>query len=158
MPSNVTDQDLHDVVDKTPALGVNGFRYDAFHRGKTSEEKLSIFEGERREIRLLHREFKLCCNWLTGCEKRKTLNVDWGSSSMKNAVERWAMRQGIQDNYVSNGAFIAAAIHMGFECVPAFDSPNALFNVSSRSPAILDDQNHEYPTKSMRGKTRPSKR
>ena len=52
-------------------------------------------------------------------------------------VEAWMKRLGSDDYYVSNGAFIAAAIHMGFDWKPDFDSPNVRFNISKKSPAIL---------------------
>lgn len=40
--------------------------------------------------------------------------------------------------YVSNGALIAAALHLGFKMKTYFDSPNATFNMSKASLVALD--------------------
>jgi hypothetical protein len=61
-----------------------------------------------------------------------------GSYSLKHRVERWATRRGVEDYYVSNGAFIAAAIHCGFTQKWIIDTPNVWFNISKRSPALLE--------------------
>lgn len=53
-------------------------------------------------------------------------------------VEKWARTTGKDDYYVSNGAFIAAAIHMGFDWKPDFDSPNVRFNISGKSSPIME--------------------
>ncbi len=63
--------------------------------------------------------------WLNHIPRRKTVNL--GSYSLKHQAERWA------GDYISNGAIIAAAIHLGFRIEPIFGTPNARINVVGRT-------------------------
>lgn len=71
------------------------------------------------------------CDWLkANAVSRKTLNTKMGSYGWKHVVETEI------GHYVTNGAFIAAAIHCGFNykrC--SSDSPNAYFNIREYKPA-----------------------
>lgn len=137
----ISEADLDRVVTSNPELGDTGFRYNShWQRDMSKEERLQAFEAERNRLKGNYKEFSLCCEWLEGCDSRKTVNKKFESYGLKHYVERWARRRGINDNYVSNGAFIAAAIHMGFNHEPIFDSPNAYFNISSKSPVVLEDK------------------
>jgi glyoxalase superfamily protein len=133
-----TEQDFLSAIEKEPYLIDFGIRCN-FHidRKKTAEENKAIFHSQRDSFaRSGYREFCLCCEWLKGCTQRKTINTSLFSYRLKHMVEAWAKKTGRDDYYVSNGAFIAAAIHMGFEWKPDFDSPNVRFNISGKSPAI----------------------
>lgn len=144
MPATI--KDLIAVVEKTPELADNGFRCNSFgDRDKTAEERLNSFNRGRDLLKTeCFYAFKQCCEWLLTAQKTKTINKKFGSMGLKEHVEEWSSRSGIKDCYVSNGAFIAAAIHMGFDCVQAFDSPNASFNISSRSPLIVEGKKARY--------------
>lgn len=63
--------------------------------------------------------------WLRHIPTRKTVNL--GSYGLKHQAERWG------GDYVSNGALIAAAIHLGFKVERISGTPNALINVAGRS-------------------------
>ena len=55
-------------------------------------------------------EVQLCKDWIAKfTKKRKTINTDISSYGLKHAVEQWAKE------YVSNEAFIKAAIDSAFE-------------------------------------------
>lgn len=72
-------------------------------------------------------QIELCKRWIsTFAEPRKTLNSKTHSYGMKHIIEDWA---GV---YISNGAFIAAAIDLGYRYKQpqGTKSPNAVFNMS----------------------------
>lgn len=134
-----TNQDFLKALEKEPYLIDFGIRC-SFHidRKRTAEENHAIFQGQKESFADSgYREFNVCCEWLQGCATRKTINTSFSSYRLKHLVEAWAKKAGRDDYYVSNGAFIAAAIHMGFDWKPDFDSPNVRFNISGKSPAII---------------------
>ena len=63
--------------------------------------------------------------WLHHIPRRNTVSLD--SYWLKHQAEWWS------GNYVSNGALIAAAIHLGFKVEPISGSPNALIGAAGRS-------------------------
>lgn len=131
-------QDFLNAIEKEPYLIDFGIRC-SFHidRKKTAAENKAIFHSQRDSFAHSgYREFTLCCEWLQSCTTRKTINDSISSYRLKHMVEAWAEKTGRDDCYVSNGVFIAAAIHMGFDWKPDFDSPNVRFNISGKSPAI----------------------
>jgi len=73
-------------------------------------------------------EIRLCVEWLRrfGVPTR-TLRPEHSSYALKHFVEQWS------DQYVTNGAFIAAALIEGYQAKADFDgSLNAVFNLSIR--------------------------
>ncbi len=99
-------------------------------------------------------EVECCRAWLREwATPRKTLNTRRSSYGLKHDVERASQRQGVSylanlptndpsaselfDRiYVSNGAFIAAAIAEGYRLTPTQPgSPNAFFNFTVRRRA-----------------------
>jgi len=84
------------------------------------------FEKARAELRTEGASYFLhAIDWLGHIPKRKTVN--YGSYGLKHQAERWAR------GYVSNGALIAAAIHLGFKVKRVPGTPNALINVAGRT-------------------------
>jgi len=72
-------------------------------------------------------EFQVCLTWLSLCQVRKTVNPGIGSSyGLKHRVEHWSGR------YVTNGAFIAAVIHLGIPFKRYPDSPNIHLALSGK--------------------------
>lgn len=120
-----------------------------------SEGASSYMEAlERGQSQLLQAlgECNLACAFLRHVDKRKTINPKAGSSyGLKHAVEGYVRRlkAGRPENgYVANGAFICAAIHMGFEYRRLdVSSPNAYFNMRSKSPVF------EWSRLRMRGQS-----
>lgn len=133
-----TNHDFLSAIEKEPYLIDFGIRCGShIDRKLSANENLEIFKSQRESFATTgYREFSLCCEWLHDCQKRKTINSSISSYRLKHLVEAWAKKAGYKDTYVSNGAFIAAAVHMGFDWKPDFDSPNVRFNVSGKSPAI----------------------
>jgi hypothetical protein len=72
------------------------------------------------------------CAYLAQVERRKTVNRSCTSYSWKHVAERFHRGQGTENPYVSNGMFLAAAIHMGFIVKSdRANSPNAYLNIAS---------------------------
>jgi hypothetical protein len=90
----------------------------------------------------------VCRAWLRAhCEPRKTINTRRSSYGLKHDVEhstsvpdvthlqtdQWGRQWAGSYRYVTNGAFIAAALLEGYRMVPTgLGSPNAWFNISFR--------------------------
>jgi hypothetical protein len=72
-------------------------------------------------------EFRRALDWLQCVPPRLTVNRDFDSYRLKHAAEHWA------GGYVSNGALIAAALHLGFVVEPIAGSLNAYISVSGET-------------------------
>jgi hypothetical protein len=72
-------------------------------------------------------EVKLCEKWIREfVTPRKAINTKHSSYGLKHAVERWT------GEYVSNGAFIQAAVNLGYEYRKI--GPDAYFNMTFLHP------------------------
>lgn len=84
------------------------------------------FDASRQDLSNRLNEFKICCEWLRNQKQRKTINHAIGTSySLKHVVERWA------GEYVSNGSFIAALIHLGINYEVENGGPNVWVSLSN---------------------------
>lgn len=113
-----------------PALtgdGVTGW----YRWATTGEMSKARFDAERAYLLGATREFALSTAWLADKVRRKTVDHRTSSYGYKHMVERAFDAMGYEDRYVSNGAFIAAAVYMGFPY--QIDRPNVLFGISRRS-------------------------
>ncbi len=103
--------------------------------GESRPRRISRFENDRRTLLDAVDECNRACEFLHHVKPRKT--IDWGPTSygFKHSAEYYfKARNGFDNYYVSNGAFICAALHMGYRFEPdAPASPNACFNFSRRS-------------------------
>ncbi len=70
------------------------------------------------------REVVLCKEWLQQYAYPTKTFRPHSSYFLKHVVERWA------GEYVSNGAFIQAALDLGYSIHRIDNSPNAVFNMS----------------------------
>jgi hypothetical protein len=77
-------------------------------------------------------QFETCKRWLNNVSRIKTFNSKHTSYGYKHMVERWANR------YVSNGAFIAAAIALGIPIRRSYGkSPNVILPLSEKSVGYM---------------------
>jgi hypothetical protein len=91
------------------------------------------------------KEIKLCMDWIKEMiSPRKTINTKYSSYYLKHKVEDWLAKKpennGFknENTYVSNGAFIQAAINLGYKYKQGCDcSLNANFNMSFKKIAKL---------------------
>lgn len=127
-------------MDLEPALSRFGYRASR-DRDETIEEAETRFQTSRAEMLddQAVGEFIRAVEFLSKFARRKTINRKRGSYGMKHDAERST------GDYVANGMLIAAALGMGFLAVPThFGSPNAYFNISSKS-GIRASQNQKVP-------------
>lgn len=108
----MTREDIQAVIDRLPELGIFGLKPDD--------------EEGRAELLDRAEDCKKICQCLTQIERTKNPNPDAGSHFLKHVVEQ-------EIGYIENGAFIAAAIHSGFEYRRYKDSPNVYFNMGRKS-------------------------
>ena len=86
---------------------------------KLKVEKSRLLESEER--------FESACQWLQNIDKTEVINTINSSYYLKHIAER---RIG---GHLSNGVFIAAAIHCGFSYQTARNFPNVVFNMDEDS-------------------------
>lgn len=133
----MTAADILAVMEKWPRLNHFGFEISA-----RAEKPYHIALAQNRErLAAAVDECNRAARFLKYVEKRKTINPRAGSSyGLKHETEYFgnAHPEKIGDHhYVSNGSFICAALHLGFEVRAVhLSSPNVLFNISSRSPVF----------------------
>ena len=77
--------------------------------------------------------------YLQHLKKLKSVRYNFGSYGLKHSVERYHRKLNqFNDAYVSNGALICAAIHMGFSIMRKDHlSPNAWIFASVQSDIII---------------------
>jgi hypothetical protein len=122
---------LQRVMAHEPRLARWGF---GVHRDarQTREERLNEFEQNRAELCRAGgiAEFLRAREYLSYASHRRTVNYRVSSYGLKHGAEHYFRDRGLNNNYVSNGALIAAAIHLGFNY--RADGPNAYFNMGRR--------------------------
>lgn len=96
---------------------------------------------ERGQAQLLARvdECNRALTFLRHVEPRKTINRKMSSYGLKHTAEGFlrSLTDPPANAYVANGAFICAALHLGFEMQRThLSSPNVYFNMSSKSPVF----------------------
>ncbi len=93
---------------------------------------IGIFPKNRlpKDSRLpVNAEIAICEEWLFKfTEPQKRFNNSHTSYGLKHQVEKWA------DKYVSNGAFIFAAISLKYPIKVIEDGPNAIFGIKLLTP------------------------
>jgi hypothetical protein len=81
------------------------------------------------------KEFEICCNWLSKFKRVKTPQLS--SYYLKHVVER------LEGTYISNGALIAAAIHLEIPMRFYPTGPNVDIAISKTCPYLRDDRRHQ---------------
>lgn len=89
------------------------------------------FDLERRRLEESFEEFSRCCEWLLDCTPLK--HVSFVSPVSADLLSRIVSGTGAS---VSNGALIAAVLHMRIPHHPLPGSPNVRIGISLRSPAL----------------------
>ncbi len=119
------ESDLIRVVEGTPELSAWGLAGPPARR--RNRVTLERHERDREVLKKEVRGFQLCCQWLALYRRRKTINLNLGTSyGLKHAVEQWS------GEYLTNGAFIAAVIHLGISHLSRPESPNIKLAISRK--------------------------
>lgn len=117
-------KDIEGVIRKYPKLANYGIGADLSL--PPAERRRKFLEDQEALLRNTE-QIERACIWWTRRKKRKSINHEYASYSLKkNLAER-------EIGYVTNGAFIAAAVICGFDIELIPHNPNVYFNVSSKS-------------------------
>src|SRR5215813_4530319 len=119
----MTREDIQAVMDRIPTLNAFGVgHYD----GLRQKQSAAFIESKRAALLDSAEACTKICEWLAQIKKTPEPRMYAGSYFLKHVVEQ-------EIGYVTNGAFIAAAVHCGFDFKIEPDSPNPYFNMSKKS-------------------------
>ena len=144
----ITRIDIARVLEQEPLLTANGFGHadtyhESFYKRRTfhdsKAEYIQHFHASQEILRNSIDECQRCCMYLQHLKKLKSVRYNFGSYGLKHSVERYHRKLNqFNDAYVSNGALICAAIHMGFSIMRKDHlSPNAWIFASVQSDIII---------------------
>lgn len=139
-PRAMTVSDIDAVIARAPMLTHFGWGANS-HAIRSGESVGDAIRRGQEELRSALEECNKAMLFLAHVVPRKTLNPRAGSSyGLKHAAEGFLKAfpdAKNRNHHVSNGAFICAALHLGFDCRPTtLTSVNVFFNFSSRSPVL----------------------
>lgn len=122
--------DLEAIMEAEPVLNTIGFGLSNCTTYKNLEERRAALAERRADLRKQIGTCAKVAKWLKeNTLPRKTINRNDSSYGWKHIVEKEI------GEYVSNGAFIAAAIHCGFKfSAEGGYCPNAYFNIRTYKP------------------------
>ena len=101
------ERTIHTKYEKHPQLTAHGYGVQRDpYLGPTYEE---IFSHMREELKGSLEAFQSCLDWL---DEHPDFKRGWSSYALKHEVENWMGTTGTR-LYVSQGAFILAALHTG---------------------------------------------
>ena len=123
----MTKEDIAQVIKQIPELNEFGIGLFNGGRGLSEREKTHALKEGQEALLDSADQCTAICEWLRQMEKIKTISRRCTSYGLKHVFERDTGR------YVTNGAFICAAIHSGFDYKLIPGSPNVPFNISERS-------------------------
>ncbi|MCD6174299.1 MAG: hypothetical protein J7K65_00840 [Planctomycetes bacterium] len=117
---------IQKAIDQFPDLtdfGMGIFRYTT--KPTTPEEREAKFKQNQAALLDSVDSFEKTCDWLSTKKKIKTINSKHSSYGLKHMAEH-------EIGYITNGVFIAAAIHCGFD-IKIDGGPNVMINISEKS-------------------------
>jgi hypothetical protein len=145
---------MRGVMECEPKLAWNGIGAGRFERREdgrweSATENYARFLKRRAELLDNHviDEFMRAIAFLAAVTPTKTIRPDTNSYRLKHIAENFPCRLSDGDElgpmYVSNGALIAGAIHLGFRHRKyidhlGYDDPNVNFNMNKRQLDDLD--------------------
>lgn len=139
-PYETTEEEARTLIEsalaKDPRLthfGIGVFDEDMRRHEEGDEPVDADIAKEREHLRTAIAEVQRAADWIKRQDSTARYNTRHNSYGYKHAVERWWRDRGAPDGnpYVANGAFIAAAIGLGWEA--KVDGPNARFKFSERT-------------------------
>lgn len=121
----MTKNDISDVMKKIPELNSLGIGLWGEDRKLSAGEQAVKLKKRQQELLLMTEECTAVCEWLKPKIRTKTVsNRNPGSYGLKHLAEK-------EIGYVTNGAFIGAAVFCGFPY--KLCAPNVIFGISARS-------------------------
>lgn len=120
----MTRNDIATVMKRVPKLNSFGIGLYQNGRGLNPEQQAAELKEGQDALLGMTKQCTSICDWLSAKAKIKTINKRHSSYGLKHVAEK-----GI--GYITNGAFICAAVFSGFEFKAS--GPNAYFNISEKS-------------------------
>ncbi len=121
----MTKAGIQRIMDEVP--GLNDFGIGVYEeRRKKPEERIKELEEGRISLLARVNECNRVCEWLDQIDKISSINDKHSSYGLKHIAEK-------DVDYVTNGAFIAAAIYRGYRHRITSGRPNVHFGMSERS-------------------------
>lgn len=130
----MTQDDIQRIMDEVADL--NDFGIGVFQQRRRPEDecRTKLAEGKRELLNSVDACNRVC-EWLRQFDKIKTINDHRSSYGLKHIAEN-------DIGYVTNGVFIAAAIHCGYPYRIEPGHPNVCFGISMKSiKAVMHRQN-----------------
>jgi hypothetical protein len=129
---NASITDFENILQNFPSLTCDGLIEFSVLNTNTStnnEKFIRDIEYEKRLFASKFNEFNICCKWLSKFNRVK--NPQISSIYLKYVV------QILENEYVCNGAIIAAALHLRFSTkYKHSDAPNFYIGISKKCPYI----------------------
>lgn len=122
----MSSKDIQNAIKKQPQLTNHGIGIYRNGRGLTLAQRKEKFDEDQRLLLKSVDAFEKACQWLSTKSKIKTINKRHSSYGLKHMAEK-------EIGYVTNGVFIAAAIHCGYNVQVSPDGPNVSINISEKS-------------------------
>lgn len=130
--------DITAVLEKFSDLTAYGAGIYEPHRLSPEEQKAKLKEGQEQLLQDVA-TFDKVVAWLSAHPEARIKTINRGRSSYgwKHVAERAI------GTYVSNGIFIAAAVHLGYPYHRTFGNPNVSFPLSEKFYAAMEAQMSE---------------
>ena len=122
----MSKEQIQTVINLIPELTDFGIGIYDNGRGLSQKEKAEAFSKGQADLLSSTETFNKTIEWLSQVKQIKNINSKHSSYGLKDLAER-------KIGYITNGVFIAAAVHSGFKYKIYKNSPNALFNMSEKS-------------------------
>ena len=123
---HITEQSFHKLLRDHPHLCAAGLA------GPDLCRKLHLdFAAERRRLEEAFAEFAACCDWFLDCTPLK--HVSFVSPLSRDLTAHVEKQSGIP---ASNGAVVAAVLHLRIPQRQLPDSPDIKVGISLRSPTL----------------------
>lgn len=101
-----------ELIEKHPELTTHGFGITLDPRTPhTTEEREQAWKELRADLFRRHQEFEYCCQYIAQNPDLpgKRIAYHW-----KHRVENWLQSNKMRPDYIPQGVFILAALHMGY--------------------------------------------
>ena len=122
----MTRDDVAQILANTPDLNAEGIGLSNIHGRLASADRAALVRQNQESLLNDLESCNRAYRWLRSREKLKSINKKHSSYELKHMTEK-------EVGYVTNGAFIAAAIYLGFTFEANGDSPNVWLNISEKS-------------------------
>ena len=110
---------MKNVLNNHPDLCDHGWRTRSMTDTKFQQERNKMLTNDALD------QFKSACDWVRLMKPIRTIYRLPSSYGLKHKAEKY------MDTYITNGVFIAAALHFGYRYrLCRADSPNCRFNMS----------------------------